>query len=161
HLWLDPQNAISYVDTIQQTLSRVDPANAASYQANADRYTAQLKALDASIQQEVAALPPAQRVLVTTHDAYPYFAKRYGFTYLAATNANPDAGPSAQESAKLVKTVRDSTVKAVFGETGFSEQITSQLAPATGATFVATSTPIRSASRHPRTRTWARCSTTP
>ena len=93
HLWLDPQNAISYVDAIERTLSRVDPANAASYQANADRYTGQLKALDASIQQQVASLPPAQRVLVTTHDAYPYFAQRYGFTYLAVINANPGRWP--------------------------------------------------------------------
>jgi manganese/iron transport system substrate-binding protein len=136
HLWLDPQNAISYVDAIERTLSRVDPANAASYQANADRYTGQLKALDASIQQQVASLPPAQRVLVTTHDAYPYFAQRYGFTYLAVINANPDAGPSAREYAQLVKTVQESHVKAVFGETGFSAQIISQLAADTGATFV-------------------------
>lgn len=136
HLWLDPQNAVSYVDTIQRTLSRVDPDNASLYQTNAERYTGQLEDLDASIQQQVGTIPPAQRVLVTTHDAYPYFAKRYGFTYLAVVSANPDAGPSAQEYAQLVKTVRDNNVKAVFGETGFSAQMISQLAADTGATFV-------------------------
>ncbi len=136
HLWLDPRNAISYVDTIQRTLSRVDPANAALYQTNAERYTGQLKDLDASIQQQVNTIPQAQRVLVTTHDAYPYFAKRYGFTYLAVINANPDAGPSAQEYAQLVKTVKENQVKAVFGESGFSAQMISQLAADTGATFV-------------------------
>jgi manganese/iron transport system substrate-binding protein len=136
HLWLDPQNAIAYVDTIQKTLSRVDPANAAVYQANAAKYTGQIKDLDASIQKQVDALPQEQRVLVTTHDAYPYFAKRYGFTYLAVISANPDADPSAQEYAELVKTVREKKVKAVFGEAGFSEQFISQLAADTGATFV-------------------------
>jgi len=136
HLWLDPQNAISYVDTIQKTLSRVDPANAALYQTNAERYTGQLKELDASILQQVSTIPAAQRVLVTTHDAYPYFAKRYGLTYLAVINANPDAGPSAQEYAQLVKTVKENQVKAVFGERGFSAQMISQLAADTGATFV-------------------------
>jgi manganese/iron transport system substrate-binding protein len=136
HLWLDPQNAIAYVDTIEKTLSRVDPANAAVYQANAAKYTGQLKELDASIQKQVDALPREQRVLVTTHDAYPYFAKRYGFTYLAVINASPDADPSAQEYAELVKSVKDNKVKAVFGEAGFSEQFISQLAADTGATFV-------------------------
>jgi ABC-type Zn uptake system ZnuABC Zn-binding protein ZnuA len=136
HLWLDPQNAIAYVDTIQKTLSRVDPANAATYQANAATYTGQLKQLDAAIQQQVSTLAPEQRVLVTTHDAYPYFAQRYGFRYLAVINANPDADPSAQEYAALVKAVKDNKVKAVFGEAGFSEQFISQLAADTGATFV-------------------------
>jgi manganese/iron transport system substrate-binding protein len=136
HLWLDPQNAVSYVDTIQQTLSRVDPANAALYQANAERYTGELQGLDASIQQAVSALPPDHRVLVTTHDAYPYFAQRYGFTYLAVINANSDAGPSAKEYAQLVQTVKQRQVKAVFGESGFSQQMISQLASDTGATFV-------------------------
>ncbi len=136
HLWLDPQNAIAYVDTIQKTLSRIDPSNAGMYQANAARYTGQLQELDASIQQQVDALPQGQRVLVTTHDAFPYFAKRYGFTYLAVINASPDADPSAQEYAALLKSVKDNKVKAVFGEAGFSEQFISQLAADTGAAFV-------------------------
>ena len=136
HLWLDPQNAMRYVDLIQQTLDRVDPANAATYDANAASYKAQLQQLDAAIQQQVSALPPERRVLVTTHDAYPYFAQRYGFTYLAVISANPDAEPAAQEYAALVKTIQRSGVKAVFGEAGFSERTIAQLASDTGASFV-------------------------
>jgi ABC-type Zn uptake system ZnuABC Zn-binding protein ZnuA len=127
---------MSYVDVVQKTLDRVDPAGAATYDANATAYKAKLKELDERIQQEVNALPKENRVLVTTHDAYPYFAKRYGFTYLAVISANPDADPSAQDYAALVKTVKDNKVKAVFGEAGFSEQVISQLAADTGATFV-------------------------
>lgn len=136
HMWMDVQNAMSYVDVIQQTLDRVDPPGAATYDANATTYKAKLKLLDQYIQQAVNALPKDRRVLVTTHDAYPYFAKRYGFTYLAVISANPDAEPSAQEYAQLVKTVKDNKVKAVFGETGFNEQTIAQLAADTGATFV-------------------------
>jgi manganese/iron transport system substrate-binding protein len=136
HLWLDPQNAMSYVDVIVKTLDRVDPTNAPAYEANAAAYKAQLKQLDEKIQQQVSTLPQERRVLVTTHDAYPYFAKRYGFTYLAVVSANPDADPSAREYAELVKTVKDNKVKAVFGEAGFSERVIAQLAQDTGASFV-------------------------
>ena len=136
HLWLDPQNALHYVDVIQQTLTRIDPASSAAYDANAAAYKARLSQLDASIQQQVETVPAARRVLVTTHDAYPYFAKRYGFTYLAVISASPSADPSAQEYAQLVKTVRESRVTAVFGEVGFSERMIAQLAGDTGAAFV-------------------------
>ena len=136
HLWLDPQNAIAYVDAIQLALRRVDPAGANTYDANAAMYRNKLKQLDAYIQTQVDTLPQNRRVLVTTHDAFPYFAKRYGFTYLAVVSANPDSDPSAQEYAALVKTVKDNKVKAVFGETGFSERTISQLAADTGAMFV-------------------------
>jgi len=136
HLWLDPQQAISYVDVINHTLDRIDPANAASYDANASSYKAQIQELDAAIQQQVSTLQPEQRVLVSVHDAYPYFAKRYGFTYLAIISANPNSDPSAAEYAQLVKTVRDMKVKAVFGETGFSDQFIAALAHDTGASYV-------------------------
>ena len=137
HLWLNPRHAIHYVDVVRTTLSRVDQDNAAFYEANAARYSSQLGELDAYIDQQVQSIPPAQRVLVTTHDAYPYFAERYGLTYLAVVSANPESDPSAQEYAQLVRTVRDSRVKAVFGEAGFSDRFVSQLAADTGATFVA------------------------
>jgi manganese/iron transport system substrate-binding protein len=136
HLWLDPQNAVHYVGVIQQALDRVDPAYAATYDANAAAYTAKLTQLDAAIQQQVSTLPVERRVLVTTHDAYPYFAKRYGFTYLAVISATPEAEPSAQEYAQLVKTIKESRVPAIFGEAGFSERTISQLAADTGAAFV-------------------------
>jgi manganese/iron transport system substrate-binding protein len=136
HLWLDPQNAIHYVGIVQQTLGRVDPANAATYDANAAAYTTRLTQLDAAIQQQVSTLPVERRVLVTTHDAYPYFAQRYGFTYLAVISASPDAEPSAQEYAQLVKTIKENRVPAIFGEAGFSERTISGLAADTGAAFV-------------------------
>jgi manganese/iron transport system substrate-binding protein len=136
HLWLDPQNAARYVEVIRAALGRIDPASAAAYDANAAAYTTKLSQLDAAIEREVSTLPVERRVLVTTHDAYPYFAKRYGFTYLAVISANPEAEPSAQEYAQLVKTIKDNRVPAIFGEAGFSERTIEQLAADTGAAFV-------------------------
>lgn len=136
HLWLDPQQAVRYVEVIRATLGRIDPAGAATYDANAAAYTAKLTQLDAAIEREVNTLPVERRVLVTVHDAYPYFAQRYGFTYLAVVSDNHEAAPSAQEYAQLVKTVKDNRVPVVFGEAGFSEQTIQQLAADTGAAFV-------------------------
>jgi ABC-type Zn uptake system ZnuABC Zn-binding protein ZnuA len=136
HLWLDPQNAVRYVEVIRQTLDRIDPASAAVYDANAAAYTTKLQQLDASIEQQVSTVPAERRVLVTTHDAFPYFAKRYGFSYLAVISANPGSDPSAQEYAQLVNTVKANRVPAVFGEAGFSQRMISQLAADTGAAFV-------------------------
>jgi ABC-type Zn uptake system ZnuABC Zn-binding protein ZnuA len=136
HLCLDPQNAVRYVEVIRQTLDRIDPASAAVYDANAAAYTTKLQQLDASIEQQVSTVPAERRVLVTTHDAYPYFAKRYGFSYLAVISANPGSDPSAQEYAQLVNTVKANRVPAVFGEAGFSQRMISQLAADTGAAFV-------------------------
>jgi manganese/iron transport system substrate-binding protein len=137
HLWLNPHHAVSYVETIREVLTRVDPEGATLYSDNARQYTLRLLELDAYIEQELQKVPPAQRVLVSTHDAYPYFADRYGLSYLAVISATDGSDPSAQEFAALVETVRSHGVKAVFGEAGFSDRFVSQLAAETGATFVA------------------------
>ena len=137
HLWMSVRNSMAYVEVIQQTLSLVDPDSAPTYEANAAQYTAQLAELDTYIEQQIQTLPPAQRVLVTTHDAHPYFADRYGLRHLAVISANPDSDPTAQEYAALIQTVKDNNVKAVFGEAGFSDRFISQLAADSGATYVA------------------------
>jgi manganese/iron transport system substrate-binding protein len=137
HLWLNPRHAAAYISVIAATLSRLDPDGAADYEANATRYVEHLIQLDSSVEQQVQTIPSDQRVLVTVHDALPYFAQRYGFTYLAVISAQPGADPSAQEYAALVKAVKDNRVKAVFGEAGFSDRFIQQLADDTGARYVA------------------------
>lgn len=137
HLWLNPRYAMHYVEVIRQTLDRIDPDGAALYDANAERYLQQLAELDAEIERLVATLPPSARVLVSTHDVYPYFAERYGFRYLAVLSVRPGADPSAREYAELVRVVRENGVKAVFGEAGFSDRFIAQLAADTGARYIA------------------------
>jgi manganese/iron transport system substrate-binding protein len=136
HLWLNPKNAMAYVDVIRQTLDRIDPAGVPTYDAKAGAYAAQIQALDAALEAQVGQIPPANRFLVSTHDAYPYYADRYGLKYLAIISANPEGDPSAEDYAALVKAVKDNHVKAVFGEAGFSDRFISQLAADTGAKFV-------------------------
>ena len=108
HMWLDPTIvAERYVPAIEAKLTEIDPAGAATYRANASgvcrrdrrRWTAELMA-------EVETIPAASRKLVTFHDAFPYFARHYGFELVGVILGSPGQEPSAGELAALVDTVK-------------------------------------------------------
>ena len=84
-----------YLPAIVAKLGAIDPAGAAAYQANADAYSAELTALDAELAKEVDTIPTENRKLVTFHDAFPYFARHYGFELIGVILANPGQEPSA------------------------------------------------------------------
>ena len=139
HFWLDPTLVRDhYLPAIVAELSNIDPAGAASYAGNADAYAAELTALDADLAKEVESIPAANRKLVTFHDAFPYFARHYGFEVVGVILANPGQEPSAGELAKLVETVKAAGVKAVFSEAQFSPGLAQTLAQEAGITKVVT-----------------------
>ncbi|MFW5776495.1 MAG: metal ABC transporter substrate-binding protein [Spirochaetota bacterium] len=116
HVWMDPNNVIVWVDTIERVLSAADPANASTYETNAGRYREQLREIDRFIRNEVESIPLSRRKLVLDHKAYSYFAEEYGFetvgTIVPGTSDN--AEPSAQEVARLVELIREEDVRAIF-----------------------------------------------
>jgi ABC-type Zn uptake system ZnuABC Zn-binding protein ZnuA len=116
YLWLDPRNAIVYVERIRDTLGAIDPSGAATYQANAASYLERLRALDAELEAQLAVIPPEHRKLVVLHDAFPYLAQRYGFELVAVTIKTPGREPSAQEVADVSRAVRQYEVPTVFTE---------------------------------------------
>ncbi|MCL6542000.1 MAG: metal ABC transporter substrate-binding protein [Roseiflexus sp.] len=138
HFWLDPMNVVTYVANIRDGLISVDPAGAEVYRANAERYIAQLNELDRFIASEVAAIPEANRKLVTNHESFGYFADRYGFRIIGTIvpGVTTGASPSAQQLARLTERVRDAGVKVIFLETGANPQLAEQLARETGITIV-------------------------
>lgn len=138
HFWLDPLNAIQYVQNIRDELSRVDPAGGEVYAKNADAYILKLKDLDGWIRQQVAVIPPEQRRMVTNHESLGYFADRYGFTIAGTVlpSISTDASPSAQELARLVDQIRAVKVKAIFLETGSNPQLARQVAQETGVQVI-------------------------
>lgn len=139
HFWLDPTLVRDhYLPAIVAKLGTIDPAGAAAYQANADAYAAELTALDADLAKEVETIPIDNRKLVTFHDAFPYFARHYGFEVVGVILANPGQEPSAGELAKLVETVKAAGVKAVFSEAQFSPGLAKTLAQEAGITKVVT-----------------------
>ena len=139
HFWLDPSLVKQhYVPKIAAKLAEIDPAGKATFDANAAAYATQLDALDAELTAKVAELPPANRKLVTFHDAFPYFARHYGFELVGVILQNPGQEPTAAELAALVDRVKAAGVKAVFSEAQFSPELSETLAKEAGITSVVT-----------------------
>jgi len=136
HLWLDVAKAKAYVEKIRDALANVDGANAAYYSDRARAYLAQLDELDAWIQTEVDKIPRARRKLVTFHDAFPYFARRYGFSVHGFIVASPGKEPSARELTVLARRIKREEVPAVFAESQFNPKAMEVLARDTGVRVV-------------------------
>jgi ABC-type Zn uptake system ZnuABC Zn-binding protein ZnuA len=139
HFWLDPTLVKQYyVPKIAAKLAEIDPAGKATYDANAAAYAAQLDALDADLKARVETIPQANRKLVTFHDAFPYFARHYGFELIGVILENVGQEPTAAELAALVDEVKAAHVKAVFSEAQFSPKLAQTLAQEAGITQVVT-----------------------
>lgn len=132
HLWLDPDYAIEYVRRIAQTLGEVDPDGAATYQANAERYIAEIQEFDGWAKGQVEQIPPDRRKLVTFHDAFPYFAEHYGLELVGVIVLSPGRDPSPQELAQLVDLIRQQGVPAIFTEPQFNPKLAETLAREAG-----------------------------
>lgn len=116
HLWQNVRNAIAYVELIRDTLIGVDPAGAAEYRANAVAYIAELEALDVYVRDTIAAIPPANRRLVTTHDAFGYLGAAYDVDISGFVTPNPATEPSLVDRRRLSETIRNLGIPAVFLE---------------------------------------------
>jgi ABC-type Zn uptake system ZnuABC Zn-binding protein ZnuA len=136
HLWLDPVLAKTYVERIREALATADPGNAAAYTARAAAYAGQLDALDAWIRTEVAQIPEARRKLVTFHDAFQYFARRYGLTVKGYVVASPGKEPSAKAMADLARRIRKEQVPAVFAEADYNPKLLEVLGREAGVMVV-------------------------
>jgi len=135
HWWHDPRNVEAAVPAIRDALARANPRAKAVYAANAAAYLAKLRALDAGIARCFADVPRAQRKLVTDHDAFGYFARRYGIAIVGAVipSQTTDAEPSAGAVARLVRTIVREHVAAVFPETSVNAKLAQAIARETGA----------------------------
>ncbi len=138
HFWLDPLRVVRYVENIRDALIRIDPEGAEEYTRNAEAYMARLQALDRWIREQVAAIPPERRLLVTNHESLGYFAERYGFRIVGTVlpGLSDEVSPSAQEVARLVEAIRAAGVRAIFLETGASPVLAQQVASEAGVAVV-------------------------
>ena len=132
HLWLDPTDAIHYVERIQVGLSEQDPTHTADYQANATRYIGQIQDFDTWAKGEIDKIPAEQRKLVTFHDAFPYFGQHFGLTVVGVIEKSPGRDPSAKELADLVDQIKTEHVKAIFNEPQFNPKLADSLAKEAG-----------------------------
>ena len=138
HAWVDPNNVIQWVKTIEQQLSSTDPKNAASYQANAENYRTELQNLDAWIREQVAQIPPENRKLVTDHTLFGYFADEYGFEQVGALipGYSTLAEPSAQELAAMEGSIASLDVHAIFVGNTVNPALAERVAADTGTQLI-------------------------
>jgi ABC-type Zn uptake system ZnuABC Zn-binding protein ZnuA len=125
HTWQNPTNVIVWTNNITDALSTLDPANADSYRANADSYITELQSLDTWISEQVSSIPAERRKLVTNHDTFAYFARRYDFQIIGTLlgSASEGAEPSAGELAALVQTIQSEDIPAIFIENTMSDRV--------------------------------------
>jgi zinc/manganese transport system substrate-binding protein len=135
HAWQNPQNGAMYARTITAALAQADPARGAQFRDAGERYAGAILATDAWIVQQFAPIPPARRVIITTHDAFGYFGARYGVRVLAAEGISTDAEPSARDIAKMIAQIKRDRVRAVFLENMTDPRLAAMLAKESGATL--------------------------
>jgi zinc/manganese transport system substrate-binding protein len=133
HAWQSVDNAKIYVANIRDALAAADPAHAAAYRASADRYLAQLDALDAEVRQAVSQIPPAHREAISTHRAFGYFAAAYGIEFIAPLDVSTESEPSARDIADIVTRIRTLKIPAVFLENISDNRLMLRVAAETGA----------------------------
>jgi zinc/manganese transport system substrate-binding protein len=130
HVWQSVANAQIMVENIRDALVDADPDRADVYEANAAAYLKTLEELDASIFEQVAAIPEDQRKLVTSHDTFGYFADRYGFEVIGTPFgiSTESAEPAASDVAELIEIIEASGVPAIFTETIQNDSLIDQIA---------------------------------
>ncbi|MEX0284780.1 MAG: zinc ABC transporter substrate-binding protein [Paracoccaceae bacterium] len=135
HAWQSLTLAVTYVDNITAALAKADPANAASFYENRAAYVAEIEALNAEISTLFGALPEDKRTVVTSHDAFQYFGKEYGLTFLAPQGLSTESDVSAKDIAELIEHMREDGISAVFLENITDARLLEQIANETDATI--------------------------
>jgi manganese/iron transport system substrate-binding protein len=135
HAWMSPANAVIYVENIRKALVKMDPANEATYNANAAAYTAELKALIEPVREKLAAIPEEKRWLVTSEGAFSYLCADYSLKQLYLWPINADAQGTPQQVRKVIDTVRENGIPVVFSESTVSDKPMRQVAKETGASY--------------------------
>lgn len=136
HSWFSPRNAAIYVNNILRAMIQLYPEGKGDFIARAKLYLQQLRVLDSWIREQFNAIPPPQRILVTSHDAFNYFAKEYGFKNTApvgwSTGSELGAGMTPERRKLVIDSIRSFGVKAVFVETSVNPKLVREIAQEAG-----------------------------
>ncbi|MBL6634036.1 MAG: zinc ABC transporter substrate-binding protein [Actinomycetota bacterium] len=132
HVWFDVPMWSSAVGTIERALTRADPAGAREYAARADEYRRRLRALDREARSTLAAIPPRQRILVTSHDAFAYLGRRYGLRVEGIQGISTVAEATTGDIERVADAVAANDLPSVFIESSVSPQTMRAVAEAAG-----------------------------
>jgi len=130
---MSPKQGIIYIENIRDGLISVDPDNAEYFTANAEAYITQLSVVDMKLQESLSGLPENNRVLVTCEGAFSYLTNDYGLEELYLWAINDESGGSPQDVARVIDTVREKQIPAVFCESTVEPRIQQEVVDATDA----------------------------
>lgn len=132
HAWMDASNGIIYTENISGALSELDPSNADYYRKNADDYIRELEKLDEYIFDGIKRIPEKGRVLITSHDAFSYYGKRYGIRVSPIMGISTDAEAQTSDVSRVSQTIKESGVPSVFIESTINPKLLKQIADDNG-----------------------------
>ncbi|MBR0876841.1 zinc/manganese transport system substrate-binding protein [Bradyrhizobium japonicum] len=133
HAWQSVPNARIYVSDIANALAAADPDDAEFFRARAKAYLDKLEALDREVREAVAKIPPERRKVISTHDAFGYFAAEYGVQFVAPLGVSTETEPSARDIAAIIGQIKAQKIPAVFLENISDDRLIRRIAAETGA----------------------------
>jgi len=133
HAWQSVPNVRVYVTNIRDALAAADPANADVFREQAKAYLEKLETLDREVREAVANIPPERRKVISTHDAFGYFAAEYGIAFIAPLGVSTETEPSARDIAGIIGQIKAQKIPAVFLENISDDRLIRRIAAETGA----------------------------
>jgi len=133
HAWQSVLNARVYVTDIANALVAADPDDADLFRAQAKTYLEKLETLDREVREAVAKIPADRRKVISTHDAFGYFAAEYGIQFVAPLGVSTETEPSARDIAAIIGQIRAQKIPAVFLENISDDRLIRRIAAETGA----------------------------
>ncbi|MEL7473961.1 MAG: zinc ABC transporter substrate-binding protein [Planctomycetota bacterium] len=122
HVWMDPEAWSQTIDVVRASLAEIDPDGASVYETNAAEYQRRLEELDAYAIETLGSVPESQRVLVTAHDAFNYFGRKYGFEVVGIQGISTESEAGVLDIERLVNLLVERSIAAVFVESTVSER---------------------------------------
>jgi zinc/manganese transport system substrate-binding protein len=133
HAWQSVPNAKIYVTNITSALAAADPDDAEFFRTQAKAYLEKLETLDHEVRDDVAKIPPERRKVISTHDAFGYFAAEYGVQFIAPLGVSTETEPSARDIATIIGQIKAAKIPAVFLENISDDRLIRRIAAETGA----------------------------
>jgi ABC-type Zn uptake system ZnuABC Zn-binding protein ZnuA len=128
HAWMDAANGITYALNIKNALKEIDPNNAATYENNFMALKTRLEALDKNIREQISSIPKEKRILITSHDAFKYYGRKYGLQLESIQGISTEAQAQTSDISRLYKVIQESKIPAIFIESTINPQTLEQIA---------------------------------
>jgi zinc/manganese transport system substrate-binding protein len=133
HAWQSVLDAKIYVADIRDALVAADPTDAEAFRSNAQSYLEKLDALDREVREAVAKIPPNRRKVISTHDAFGYFASAYGIQFIAPLGVSTESEASARDIAGIITQIKTEKIPAIFLESFSDPRLIRRISAETGA----------------------------